>query len=101
MNLKIHCLTRSISAHAKKIANTVAGIVLPATANVVQGQTLQLPATLMPFGVDAALTWSSATTAKVTVNSSGVVTGVATGTSVVTVTGGGQTATCTVTVTSA
>lgn len=78
-------------------ANTVAGIVLPATANVVVGNTLQLPATLMPFGVDADLTWSSATTAKVTVNSSGVVTGVATGSSVVTVTGGGQTATCTVT----
>lgn len=78
-------------------ANTVAGILLPAAANVVQGQTLQLPATLQPFGVEAAMTWSSATTAKVTVNSSGVVTGVATGSSVVTVTAAGQTATCTVT----
>lgn len=78
-------------------ANVVSGILLPATANVAVGSNLQLPATLMPFGVEAALTWSSATTAKVTVNSSGVVTGVATGTSVVTVTGGGQTATCSVT----
>ena len=82
---------------AGDVANTVSGILLPATANVVQGQTLQLPATLQPFGVDADLTWSSATTAKVTVSSSGVVTGVATGSSVVTVTGGGQTATCIVT----
>lgn len=78
-------------------ANVVAGILIPATANVVVGDDLQLPATLMPFGVEAALTWSSATTGKVTVNSSGVVHGVATGTSVVTVTGGGQTATCSVT----
>lgn len=82
---------------AGDVANTVAGILLPAAANVVQGQTLQLPATLQPFGVEAAMTWSSATTAKVTVNSSGVVTGVATGSSVVTVTAAGQTATCTVT----
>ena len=82
---------------AGDVANTVAGILLPAAASVVQGQTLQLPATLQPFGVEAAMTWSSATTAKVTVNSSGVVTGVATGTSVVTVTAAGQTATCTVT----
>lgn len=82
---------------AGDVANTVSGILLPAAANVVQGQTLQLPATLQPFGVEAAMTWSSATTAKVTVNSSGVVTGVATGSSVVTVTAAGQTATCTVT----
>lgn len=82
---------------AGDVANTVSGILLPAAANVVQGQTLQLPATLQPFGVEVAMTWSSATTAKVTVNSSGVVTGVATGSSVVTVTAAGQTATCTVT----
>lgn len=82
---------------AGDVANTVAGILLPAAANVVVGETLQLPATLQPFGVEAAMTWSSATTAKVTVNSSGVVTGVATGTSVVTVTAAGQTATCSVT----
>ena len=82
-------------------ANTVAGILLPAAANVKVGESLKLPATLQPFGVDAELTWTSATTAKATVSSTGVVTGVATGSSVVTVTGAGQTATCVVTVVAA
>ena len=80
-------------------ANTVAGIVLPATASVAVGGKLQLPATLMPFGVSAAETWASATTAKATVDANGVVTGVASGTSVITVSAGGQSASCTVTVT--
>ena len=84
---------------AGDVANTVAGILLPATASVAVGATLQLPATLQPFGVEAAATWASATTAKATVDSSGVVTGVATGSSVITVTAGGQSASCTVTVT--
>ena len=82
-------------------ANTVAGILLPATASVASGATLALPATLLPFGVKSAITWSSATTGKATVDSSGVVTGVATGSSVITATAGGKTATCTVTVTNA
>ena len=83
-------------------ANTVAGILLPATASVASGATLALPATLLPFGVKSAITWTSATTAKATVDSTtGVVTGVATGSSVITATAGGKTATCTVTVTSA
>ena len=83
-------------------ANTVGGILMPATASVVSGQTITLPATLMPFGVKADIAWTSATTAKATVNSTtGVITGVATGSSVITATAGGKTATCTVTVTSA
>ena len=82
-------------------ANTVAGILLPATASVASGATLALPATLLPFGVKSAITWSSATTGKATVDSSGVVTGVATGSSVITATAGGKSATCTVTVTNA
>lgn len=83
-------------------ANTVAGILLPATASVASGATLALPATLLPFGVKSDITWTSATTAKATVDSTtGVVTGVATGSSVITATAGGKSATCTVTVTSA
>lgn len=83
-------------------ANTVAGILLPATASVASGATLALPATLLPFGVKSALTWASGTTGKATVNSSGVVTGVAAGTSTITVTAAnGQSASCVVTVTSA
>ena len=83
-------------------ANTVAGILLPATATVASGGTLALPATLLPFGVKSALTWASGTTGKATVSSTGVVTGVATGTSAITVTAAnGQSASCVVTVTSA
>ena len=82
-------------------ANTVSGILLPATASVAVADTLQLPAVLLPFGVESAVTWTSATTAKATVSSTGVVTGVASGSSVITATAGGKTATCTVTVTSA
>ena len=83
-------------------ANTVAGILMPATASVASGATLTLPVALMPFGVKGDITWTSATTAKATVDSTtGVITGVATGSSVITATAGGKTATCTVTVTSA
>ena len=81
-------------------ANTVSGILLPATATVASGATLALPAVLLPFGVKADITWASATTSKATVNSSGVVTGVASGSSVISATAGGKTASCTVTVTS-
>lgn len=86
---------------AGDVANTVSGILLPATASVAAGATLKLPATLMPFGVEAAVTYTSGTPANATVSADGVVTGVKAGTSVITVAAGGQTATCTVTVTSA
>lgn len=83
-------------------ANTVSGILLPATASVASGADLQLDAVLLPFGVKSDIAWTSATTAKATVNSTtGVVHGVASGSSVITATAGGKTATCTVTVTSA
>ena len=81
-------------------ANTVSGVLLPATASVVSGETIKLPAVLLPFGVQSDITWSSATTGKATVSNSGVVTGVATGSSVITAAAGGKSATCTVTVTS-
>ena len=81
-------------------ANTVSGILLPSTASVEVGGTLALQAVLLPLGVEDAVTWTSATTGKATVNSTtGVVTGVASGSSVITATAGGKTATCTVTVT--
>lgn len=86
---------------AADAANTVSGVLLPATATVAVGNTLALPATLMPIGVKAAVTWTSATTAKATVDANGVVHGVASGSSVITATAGGQSASCTVTVTSA
>lgn len=81
-------------------ANTVSGVVVPATASITVGQTLPLNALLLPYGVEAAITYSSATTSKATVSSAGVVTGVASGSSVITVTAGGISGSCTVTVTS-
>ena len=88
-----------VATFAADGANTVAGILLPATASVASGGTLALPAVILPLGLDAPIAWTSATTAKATVDSSGVVTGVASGSSVITATADGKTATCTVTVT--
>ena len=82
-------------------ANTVTGVLLPNTATVASGSTLQLRATIVPYGLDAPVSWASATTGKATVSSAGVVTGVAAGSSVISATVGGYTAQCTVTVTTA
>ena len=84
---------------AGDVANTVSGILLPSAATVAAGSTLQLTAALQPFGVDGEITWASATTGKATVSSSGLVTGVSSGSSVITATSGGYSASCTVTVT--
>lgn len=82
-------------------ANTVSGLLLnTATAAITGTGTFQLEAIPLPFGVDAGtITWASATTAKATVSSTGLVTGVASGSSVITATCNGYTAQCTVTVT--
>ena len=80
-------------------ANTDSGILLPATGTVVSGGTLQLDPVLLPFGVKAAISYVSATTSKATVSSTGLVTGVASGSSVITATAGDKSASITVTVT--
>lgn len=81
----------------------VAGVSLsPTSATVAVGKTKQLSATFTPSAVsDTGLTWSSAETTIAMVDSSGIVTGVAVGTTTITVTthDGGFTATCEVTVT--
>lgn len=79
-------------------ANTVNGILLPTTATVAAGSVIPLRAVLTPFGVEGNITYTSATTAKATVDADGNVTGVAEGTSVITAACNGYTATCTVTV---
>lgn len=80
-------------------ANTVTGILMPTAATVAAGSTIQLKATLVPFGVKGDVSYASATTAKATVNSvTGVVTGVTSGSSVITATCGDYSASCTVTV---
>ena len=67
-------------------------------ATVAVGSDIQLYAITSPG--DGEVVWTSATTAKATVNSStGVVTGVASGSSVITATCNGLSASCTVTVT--
>ena len=68
------------------------------TATVAAGGTVKLYAITSPG--NATVTWTSATTAKATVASDGTVTDVAAGSSVITATANGKTASCTVTVTS-
>lgn len=81
-------------------ANTVSGIMLnTSTASVAGTGSVQLEAILLPYGVEGDVTWTSATTSKATVNSSGLVTGVTAGSSVITASCNGKTASCTVTVT--
>lgn len=69
------------------------------TATVAASETVQLFALITP-GMGE-VTWDSATKAKATVDDNGVVTGVAAGSSVITATCDGLTASCTVTVTGA
>ena len=80
-------------------ANTLSGIYLPATATVLSGSTVQLDALLQPFGVEAQVSYSSGTTAKATVSDTGLVTGKAAGTSLITATAGAYSASTLVTVT--
>lgn len=81
-------------------ANEVDYIALnTATASVAVGGRVQLKAMMGPG--EGAVTWTSGTEAKATVDANGLVTGVATGSSVITATCNGKTASCTVTVTSA
>ena len=80
-------------------ANTVKGVLLPSSATVVSGETIALKAVIVPFGVEADVTYASSATSKATVSSAGVVTAVASGSANITATVGGYTATCAVTVT--
>ena len=85
---------------AEDKANSVQAIVLnTSTASVAVGGTVQLLALTSPGS--GPVTWASATPAKATVSTTGVVTGVATGSSVITATANSLTAQCTVTVVSA
>lgn len=78
-------------------ANSVEWISLPAAATVAAGAKIKLLAMTGPGS--GAVTWASATEAKATVDTAGEVTGVAAGSSVISATCNGLTATCTVTVT--
>ena len=78
-------------------SNEVNYVLLPTTAMVVSGEDIQLTAIIGPG--TGSITWASATTGKATVSSSGLVHGVASGSSVISATCNGKTASCTVTVT--
>lgn len=87
---------------AADVANSVQSIALnTSTASVTAAagtnHTVQLFAILSPGSGE--VTWSSSATGKATVDSNGVVTGVASGSAVITATCDGKTASCTVTVT--
>ncbi len=88
-----------IMTFAGDVANTVSGILLPSAATVAGTGSIQLNAVLQPFGVEGTITWESATTSKATVSNTGLVTGVSSGSSVISATCNGYTANCTVTVT--
>lgn len=79
-------------------ANAPETVWLPASATVAVGSTITLTPVVAPYGVKATYSWASGTSAKATV-SGGEVTGVSTGSSVITVTtDNGLTAECKVTV---
>jgi HK97 family phage major capsid protein len=87
---------------ATDTASDPAAILLTSTASVAVGAKVKLAPQLLPAGASTTITWSSGTAAKATVDTNGEVTGVATGTSVITATTeNGLTAQCTVTVVSA
>jgi len=76
--------------------------VTPASASIVSGNTQQLTATVLPSNAtNKSVTWTSSNTGAATVSTSGLVTGVSAGSSVITVrtADGGYTATSTITVT--
>ena len=97
ININNSSVTTSLT-FAGDDANTVTGILLPTTATVAAGSTLKLSPVLVPYGAEGEITFASATTAKATVSDSGVVTGVTSGSSVISATCNGYTASCTVTV---
>jgi uncharacterized protein YjdB len=93
-------LTASCEVTVYNVA--VSGVtVSPATATLSLGSTTTLSATVLPANAtNKTVTWSSSSTGVATVSTSGVVTGMAAGTAVITATtaDGGFTANCTVTI---
>lgn len=74
--------TVTVSAAA---STPVTGITIPFTASTVVGSTTPLTATVLPFNAtNQGVSWQSGSTAVATISSSGVVTGVSTGTAQIT-----------------
>lgn len=83
-------------AFAPDTANVVTAILLTEAAEVEVGENIQLTATTFP--VAGPVTWTSSDSTKATVDASGKVTGVASGSAVITAVSGSASASCTVTV---
>ena len=84
---------------AADAANTVSNIILNKNSAAIAGTaTVQLKATVLPEGAKGTITWASSATSKATVSSTGLVTGVTAGSSVITATCGDAVAVCNVTV---
>ena len=84
-------------------ANTVTNLILnrnsaAITAATGSTHTVQLKASFIPEGTSGTITWASSVEAKATVSSSGLVTGAASGSTVITATCGDAVAVCNVTV---
>ena len=80
-------------------ANTVQSLILNKNSAAIAGTaTVQLKATILPEGAKGTIVWASSTTSKATVSSTGLVTGVTAGSSVITATCGDAVAVCNVTV---
>ncbi len=81
---------------------TVTGIaVVPSTASLAVGDTIQLDAVLYPSGTAGTVTWSSSNDSYASVTSSGLVEGEGVGTATITATCNGKSDTCTVSVSAA
>lgn len=86
-------------AFAADTANTVNGIVLNSSAvTLAVDGTAQIKATALPLGIDATFTYTSSDSTKATVDAKGKITGVASGSAVITVTAGDANAVVNVTV---
>ena len=89
----------NLSEVCEKLVETTGVTVTPGTATVAAGSTTALTAALTPSGATGNITWTTSNSAVATVNSSGVVTGVAAGTATITAASGNFSGSCTVTVT--
>ena len=70
-----------------------------ATADMFVGETVQLSATVLPSDAsDKTVTWASSKQSVATISTTGLVTAIAEGTSIITASAGGQSSTCTITV---
>ena len=98
----IHCclLTVTVLSCNKEKDVVVTSISLSQnTAEMIIGETVQLNATVLPSdATDKFVTWASSKQSVATITSSGFVTAVSEGTSIITASAGGKSATCSVTV---